>query len=114
MNQNFFKICFPQCEYRAIHEGNLACYIQQVHDRAKYKCNQCKYRAATQINLIHHIQLVLEVAKYDFQCEYKATHKGNLACHTQSVYEGAKYECRQSDHGTTCKDNFTRHIKSTH
>ena len=56
-----------QCEYIAIHKGNIACYIQTAYEGAKYYCNQC---------------------------DFIATPKGNLACHIQSVYEGDKYECR--------------------
>ena len=65
--KSFSKFFFPQCEYRATHEGNLAHHMEQVHEGAKYECNYC---------------------------EYIGTPEGNLACHIQSVYEGARYECR--------------------
>ena len=53
-------------EYRATHNGNLACHIHLIHEGVRYECNKCEYRAATQ---------------------------GNLICYIQSVHEGAKYDC---------------------
>ena len=44
--------------------GNIALHMYSVYEGVKYECNKCVYRAATDGNLICYIQSVHEGAKY--------------------------------------------------